>query len=151
MGEFTYEKDADGIVTVTMNMDGPVNSMSKEFGPLYAGMVNKLEAEAGLKGVILTSGKETFFAGGDLKRLVAIEQDQLQDVFDEVEGIKADMRRLEQLPVPVVAAINGAALGGGYELCLASNYRIAADNPKSKIGLPEVTLGLLPVAAALCA
>lgn len=89
--------------------------------------------------------------GGDLKRLVAIEQDQLQDVFDEVEGIKADMRRLEQLPVPVVAAINGAALGGGYELCLASNYRIAADNPKSKIGLPEVTLGLLPVAAALCA
>lgn len=64
MGEFTYEKDADGIVTVTMNMDGPVNSMSKEFGPLYAGMVNKLEAEAGLKGVILTSGKETFFARG---------------------------------------------------------------------------------------
>ena len=144
MGEFTYEKDADGIVTVTMNMDGPVNSMNKEFWPLYSDMVTKLEAEAGLKGVILTSGKETFFAGGDLKRLVAVEPDQLQDLFDEVEGIKADMRRLEMLPVPVVAAINGAALGGGYELCLASNYRIAADNPKSKIGLPEVTLGLLP-------
>ena len=58
--------------------------------------------------------------------------------------MKADMRRLEKLPVPVVAAINGAALGGGYELCLATNHRIAADNPKSKIGLPEVTLGLLP-------
>ena len=54
------------------------------------------------------------------------------------------MRRLERLPVPVVAAINGTALGGGYELCLATNYRIAADNPKSRIGLPEVTLGLLP-------
>ena len=144
MGEFTYEKDADGIVTVTMNMDGPVNSMNKEFGLLYSDMVNKLEAEEGLKGVILTSGKETFFAGGDLKRLVAIEPDHLQDLFNDVEGMKADMRRLEKLPVPVVAAINGAALGGGYELCLASNYRIAADNPKSKIGLPEVTLGLLP-------
>jgi 3-hydroxyacyl-CoA dehydrogenase/enoyl-CoA hydratase/3-hydroxybutyryl-CoA epimerase len=144
MGEFTYEKDADGIVTVTMNMDGPVNSMNKEFGLLYSDMLNKLEAEEGLKGVILTSGKETFFAGGDLKRLVAVEPDHLQDLFDDVEGMKADMRRLEKLPVPVVAAINGAALGGGYELCLASNYRIAADNPKSKIGLPEVTLGLLP-------
>ena len=144
MGEFTYEKDADGIVTVTMNMDGPVNSMNKEFGPLYTDMVNKLEAETGLKGVILTSGKDTFFAGGDLKRLATVKPDQVQDLFDEVEAIKADMRRLEKLPVPVVAAINGAALGGGYELCLASNYRIAADNPKSKIGLPEVTLGLLP-------
>lgn len=144
MGEFTYEKGADGIVTVTMNMGGPVNSMSQAFGPLYSDMVNKLEAEGGLTGVILTSGKETFFAGGDLKRLVAVEPDQVQDLFDEVEGMKADMRRLERLPVPVVAAINGAALGGGYELCLASNYRIAADNPKSKIGLPEVTLGLLP-------
>ena len=144
MGEFTYEKDADGIVTVTMNMDGPVNSMNKEFGLLYSDMLNKLEAEEGLKGVILTSVKETFFAGGDLKRLVAVEPDHLQDLFDDVEGMKADMRRLEKLPVPVVAAINGAALGGGYELCLASNYRIAADNPKSKIGLPEVTLGLLP-------
>ena len=144
MGEFRYEKDADGIVTVTMNMDGPVNSMSSAFRPLYAEMVTRLEAEAGLKGVILTSGKETFFAGGDLKRLVAVERDQLPALLDEVEGIKADMRRLEKLPVPVVAAINGAALGGGYELCLATNYRIAADTPKSKIGLPEVTLGLLP-------
>ena len=144
MGEFRYEKDADGIVTVTMDMDGPVNSMSSAFRPLYAEMVTRLEAETGLKGVILTSGKETFFAGGDLKRLVAIERDQLPALFDEVEGIKADMRRLEKLPVPVVAAINGAALGGGYELCLATNYRITADTSKSKIGLPEVTLGLLP-------
>ena len=63
MGEFTYEKDADGIVTVTMNMDGPVNSMNKEFRLLYSDMVNKLEAEEGLKGVILTSGKETFCRG----------------------------------------------------------------------------------------
>ena len=144
MGEFIYEKCADGIVTVTMNMDGPVNSMNKEFGPLFTTMVNKLEAETGLKGVILTSGKETFFAGADLKRLVAVEPDQLQDLFDEIEGMKASMRCLEKLPVPVVTAINGAALGGGYEMCLASNYRIAADNPKSKLGLPEVTLGLLP-------
>ena len=64
MGEFRYEKDADGIVTVTMDMDGPVNSMSSAFRPLYAEMVTRLEAEAGLKGVVLTSGKKGLFARG---------------------------------------------------------------------------------------
>ena len=78
-----------------MNMDGPVNSMNKEFGLLYSDMVNKLEAEEGLKGVILTSAKKRS-CRGDLKRLVAVEPDHLQDLFDDVEGMKADMRRLEK-------------------------------------------------------
>ena len=144
MGAFHYEKDADGIVTVTMDMDGPVNAMNAEFDVLYQEMTDKLCAEEGLTGVVLTSAKETFFAGGDLKWLIAVEPGQEQEIFENVERTKANMRRLEKLGVPVVAAINGAAAGGGFEICLASHYRIAADLPKVRIGLPEVTLGLLP-------
>ncbi|MEY8838266.1 3-hydroxyacyl-CoA dehydrogenase NAD-binding domain-containing protein [Cribrihabitans sp. XS_ASV171] len=144
MGEFRYEKDADGVVTVTMDMDGPVNAMNAQFWPLFTETMDKLEAEDGLKGVIWTSAKDTFFAGGDLKMLKGIDKDGVQGLFDSVEATKAVMRRMEKQPVPHVAAINGAALGGGYEICLACSYRIAADNPKTKIGLPEVTLGLLP-------
>ncbi len=144
MGEFAYEKDADGIVTITMNMDGPVNAMNDAFWPLFADTMNKIEAEEGLTGVIWTSAKDTFFAGGDLNMLKGIQPDGAGALFESVEATKAVMRRQEKLPVPVVAAINGAALGGGFEICLACNYRIAAENPKTKIGLPEVTLGLLP-------
>ncbi|WP_170464759.1 3-hydroxyacyl-CoA dehydrogenase NAD-binding domain-containing protein [Ruegeria arenilitoris] len=141
---FAYDKDASGIVTVTMDMDGPVNAMNNAFLPLFCDTMDRIEAEDGLTGVIWTSAKETFFAGGDLNMLKSVTPDGVEALFESVEGTKAVMRRMEKLPVPVVAAINGAALGGGYELCLACNYRIAADNPKSKIGLPEVTLGLLP-------
>ncbi|MBO9446867.1 3-hydroxyacyl-CoA dehydrogenase NAD-binding domain-containing protein [Ruegeria sp. R14_0] len=141
---FAYEKDANGIVTVTMDMEGPVNAMNSAFLPLFRDTMDRIETEDGLKGVIWTSAKETFFAGGDLNMLKSVTPDGVEALFESVEGTKAVMRRMEKLPVPVVAAINGAALGGGYELCLACNYRIAAENPKSKIGLPEVTLGLLP-------
>lgn len=144
MGQFHYEKDATGIVTVTMDMNGPVNAMNAQFDLLYQEMTDKLCAETGLKGVILTSAKDTFFAGGDLKWLIGVAPGQEDEIFASVSRTKANMRRLEQLGVPVVAAINGAAAGGGFEICLASHYRIAVDAPKVKIGLPEVTLGLLP-------
>ncbi|SLN67928.1 Fatty acid oxidation complex subunit alpha [Falsiruegeria litorea R37] len=141
---FAYDKDSDGIVTITMDMDGPVNAMNDQFWPLFKGAMDRIEAEDDLKGVVWTSAKETFFAGGDLNMLKGITPDTVGDLFEQVEATKAVMRRMEKLPVPMVAAINGAALGGGYEICLACNHRIAADNPKTKIGLPEVTLGLLP-------
>lgn len=144
MGEFRYEKDADGIVTVTMDMDGPVNAMNAEFDGLYQAMTDKLCAETELRGVVLTSAKSTFFAGGDLKWLIGVQPGQEQQIYENVERTKANMRRLERLGVPVVAAINGAAAGGGFEICLACHHRIAADIPAVKIGLPEVTLGLLP-------
>ncbi|MCB1364769.1 MAG: enoyl-CoA hydratase/isomerase family protein [Rhodobacteraceae bacterium] len=143
MGEFRYDND-DGIVTITMDMDGPVNSMNDAFWGLYSGAMDRIEATEGLKGVIWTSAKDTFFAGGDLNMLRSVTADTVGDVFDAVEGAKAVMRRQERLGVPSVAAINGAALGGGLEICLACTHRIAAANPKTKIGLPEVTLGLLP-------
>ena len=128
MSGFNYEKDADNIVTITMDMDGPVNSMSPAFLPLLEETVAKLEAEEGLKGVVLTSAKSTFFAGGDLKTLVQASADNAEDFFNNVQAIKAVFRRMEKMPVPYVAAINGAALGGGLELTLACNHRIAWDN-----------------------
>ncbi|EED34528.1 fatty acid oxidation complex, alpha subunit [Luminiphilus syltensis NOR5-1B] len=144
MSGFNYEKDGDGIVTITMDMDGPVNSMSAEYGPMMKATVDRLEAESDLTGVVIASAKKTFFAGGDLKMLAQVTSETAGEFFEGCEAVKADLRRLERLPVPVAAAINGAALGGGLEICLACNYRVAWDDKSVKLGLPEVTLGLLP-------
>ena len=95
--------------------------------------------------MVITSAKKTFFAGGDLKGMINRRPRRSpRQSFAEVEHIKADLRTLETLGKPVVAAINGAALGGGLEIALATHHRIAADVKGSVIGLPEVTLGLLP-------
>ena len=139
-----YDKDAAGIVSVTMDMSGPVNAMNEEFRRDFGVVVDKLEAEAGLTGVLITSAKDVFFAGGDLHDLVAVTPDRIEDFMAGVSAIKSQLRRLEKLPVPVVAAINGAALGGGFELALACNYRLACNDRSVQLGLPEVTLGLLP-------
>ena len=139
-----YDKDAAGIVSVTMDMSGPVNAMNEEFRRDFGVVVDKLEAEAGLTGVLITSAKDVFFAGGDLHDLVAVTPDRIEDFMAGVSAIKSQLRRLEKLPVPVVAAINGAALGGGFELALACNYRLAFNHRSVQLGLPEVTLGLLP-------
>ncbi|GMG88419.1 3-hydroxyacyl-CoA dehydrogenase NAD-binding domain-containing protein [Biformimicrobium ophioploci] len=146
---FIYEKDSDAIVTITMDMDGPVNAMNGQYREAMAvipGMLEaELESEQGLKGVVLASAKGTFFAGGDLKELSSVPKGAEEGQFRMIEDkIKAPLRRLEKLPVPVVAAINGAALGGGFEICLACNHRIVANHSRAQIGLPEVTLGLLP-------
>ncbi|WP_160966730.1 3-hydroxyacyl-CoA dehydrogenase NAD-binding domain-containing protein [Pseudomaricurvus sp. HS19] len=147
---FNYEKDADGIVTITMDMDGPVNSMNVQFRNAMKAVADKLEAEAGLTGVVIASAKKTFFAGGDLKELSSIPKGEEESAYRMIEDeLKAPLRRWEKLQVPVVAAINGAALGGGLEICLACNRRIAWDSPKVIIGLPEVTLGLLPGAGGV--
>jgi 3-hydroxyacyl-CoA dehydrogenase/enoyl-CoA hydratase/3-hydroxybutyryl-CoA epimerase len=95
-------------------------------------------------GVVVTSAKKTFFAGGNLTLLMQATPDDAPSVFAGVEAIKADLRRLEKFPRPVVAAINGAALGGGYEIALACNHRVVVDDPSAVVGLPEATLGLLP-------
>lgn len=144
MSVFKYEKDADGIVTVTMDMTGPVNTMNAEYREAMAATVARLEQEPGLSGVIFASAKKVFFAGGDLHELLAVKPGDEAEFMTQCELIKADFRGLEKLPVPVVAAINGAALGGGFELCLACNYRLAVDDSSVQLGLPEVTLGLLP-------
>jgi 3-hydroxyacyl-CoA dehydrogenase/enoyl-CoA hydratase/3-hydroxybutyryl-CoA epimerase len=144
MSVFKYEKDGDGIVTVTMDMTGPVNAMNAEFDEAIAGTVQQLEAEQDLAGVVFASAKKTFFAGGDLNWLLSIEPGSEAAFFEKIEGAKSLLRRLEKLPVPVVAAINGAAMGGGFEICLCCNHRIAWNDRSVQIGLPEVSLGLLP-------
>jgi 3-hydroxyacyl-CoA dehydrogenase/enoyl-CoA hydratase/3-hydroxybutyryl-CoA epimerase len=144
MSVFKYDKDSDGIVTITMDMTGSVNSMTAEYRAAMRDTVAQLEGEEDLTGVVITSAKKMFFAGGDLNELLAFEKGNEADLMTMITGIKEDFRKLEKLPVPVVAAINGAAMGGGYEICLACNYRIAVNDKSAQVGLPEVTLGLLP-------
>ena len=140
-----YEKDADGIVVLTL--DDPTasaNTMNELYGRSMEEAVARLEAEKdSITGVVITSAKKTFFAGGNLEDLQSVREDQAQEIFDKSQAIKAQLRRIERLGVPTVAAINGAALGGGLEIALAFNHRIAAAG-RYEIGLPEVTLGLLP-------
>ena len=145
-----YDRDADGIVTLTL--DDPTssaNTMNELYRDSMAEAVARLHAEldgphGGITGVVVASAKKTFFAGGDLKGMVTATPADAPKVFAMVEALKAGLRRLETFPRPVVAAINGAALGGGYEICLAANHRILVDDPRVEVGLPESTLGLLP-------
>jgi len=140
-----YDRDADGIVTLTM--DDPAqraNTMHAGFGRDLESAVHRLHGEDGLTGVILTSAKSTFFAGGDLNELIRATPDDAEAVFANTERLKAQLRALETLGAPVVAAMNGTALGGGLELALACHHRIAIDDGRAVFGLPEVTLGLLP-------
>ncbi|RJO77985.1 3-hydroxyacyl-CoA dehydrogenase [Nocardia panacis] len=141
-----WEQDSDGIVVLTM--DDPnqgANTMNDLYKNSMTATVDRLEAEKdAITGVVLTSAKKTFFAGGDLKNMMQVTKDDAARLMAELGEVKAALRRLEQLGKPVVAAINGAALGGGLEIALATHHRIAADVPGSQIGLPEATLGLLP-------
>jgi 3-hydroxyacyl-CoA dehydrogenase/enoyl-CoA hydratase/3-hydroxybutyryl-CoA epimerase len=140
-----YETDADGIVTLTL--DDPTasaNTMNALYGESMQATVERLEAEKDqITGVVITSAKKTFFAGGNLSDLLAVGPDQADDIFQKSQALKAQLRRIEKLGKPTVAAINGAALGGGLEIALSFNRRIAVEG-RYEIGLPEVTLGLLP-------
>ena len=141
-----YEKGQDQIAVLTLDMPGQsANTMNAVYREAMAATVARLEAEKHtLAGVIVTSAKKTFFAGGDLNELIKVDKAHAKDFYDSVLVLKAQLRRLETLGKPVVAAINGAALGGGWEICLACHHRVALDNPSVQLGLPEVTLGLLP-------
>src|SRR3954447_20691630 len=141
-----YERGDDGIVVLTLNdPTASANTMNDLYRASMAEAVDRLYAEqADLAGVVITSAKKTFFAGGNLKSMLAATPDDAGQVFAMAEAIKADLRRLELLGRPVVAALNGAALGGGLEITLACHHRICVDDPKVDLGLPEVTLGLLP-------
>jgi enoyl-CoA hydratase/carnithine racemase len=141
-----WQRHRDGVVILTM--DDPaqrVNTFNEAFTWSLATVIDRLEAERDtIAGVILTSAKSTFFAGGDLNRLLAVAPAQRQAFLDDLNDRKSRLRRLETLGRPVVAVLAGAALGGGLELALTCHYRIAADTPRAVVGLPEVTLGLLP-------
>src|SRR5271166_954774 len=141
-----WDKDADGIVTLTLDdPTGSANVMNEHYIESMGEAVQRLAAEKdSITGVVITSAKNTFFAGGDLKSMINLGPENAGEAFDLVERVKKDLRTLETLGKPVVAAVNGAALGGGLEIALACHHRIAADVKGLVVGFPEVTLGLLP-------
>jgi len=140
-----YDRDADGIVTLTL--DDPTasaNTMNGLYIDSMAAAVDRLYAESdSVTGVVVASAKKTFFAGANLNEMVKAGPADAPAVFELAERVKAALRRLETFPKPVVAAINGAALGGGFEIALACNHRIVVDGG-FEVGLPEASLGLLP-------
>lgn len=142
----SYKKNTNNIVTLTMDMEGrKSNIINHEIGRAFLPVLahlKKSKADNKLAGVILTSAKQTFLTGGDLDYLTKIKDPN--EVFKFVERQKELFNEIELLGVPIVAAINGAALGSGFELTLAADHRIALDHPKTKLGFPEVTLGILP-------
>jgi 3-hydroxyacyl-CoA dehydrogenase / enoyl-CoA hydratase / 3-hydroxybutyryl-CoA epimerase len=140
-----YERDSDGVVTLTLDdPNAGANTMNEAYKEGMSAAVDRLYAEKDdVTGVVVTSAKKTFFAGGNLNMLIQATKADAQRLYDESMAVKADLRRLETLGKPVAAAINGAALGGGLEIALACHHRVAAEG-RYEIGLPEVTLGLLP-------
>jgi 3-hydroxyacyl-CoA dehydrogenase/enoyl-CoA hydratase/3-hydroxybutyryl-CoA epimerase len=144
-----YEKDVDGVVILTL--DDPnqsANTMNEAYKASMAATIERLESDE-ITGVVITSAKKTFFAGGDLNDLKRARKEDAAEVAEMVRGLKSDLRRLEKLGKPVVAAINGAALGGGLEIALAAHHRVALDDSKVVLGFPEVQLGLLPGAGGV--
>jgi len=141
-----FAKDAENIVTVTFDAPGaPVNTMTEAWEAAFAATVERLAREkASIKGVILASAKKTFFAGAELKDVLKFAPADGPKVLRWVESVKKQMRALEKLGIPVVAALEGAALGGGWEIALSAHCRIVLDEPSIQLGTPEVTLGLLP-------
>ncbi len=154
---FKIETDADGIALVTWDIPGrSMNVLDTQTIEELGRIVEATTADDKIKGVVVTSGKEAFSAGADLSMLEGMNRTygaMLKDkgeeaanrfVFDESRKLSQTLRAIETCGKPWVAAINGLALGGAFELTLACHYRVAADNPKIRLGLPEVKVGLFP-------
>ena len=135
----------NGVAVISWNMTTtPMNVLNDESIPEFEASLQKAYADTDVKGIIITSAKPEFVVGADLKMLLRQSSLPPAEMLKTSLTLNRVFRSIETCGKPVVAAINGTALGGGYEICLASHYRVALDNPKTKIGLPEVKVGLLP-------
>src|SRR5262245_53497680 len=154
---FKLDVDADGIALITWDAPGrSMNVIDLKSIEELAAVVERVASDAAIKGAVVTSGKETFCAGADLTMLEVLsrefadmvkaqgEEVAIKHLYEESRKLSLLYRRLETSGKPWVAAINGTALGGGFELCLACHHRIASDNPKTRVGLPEIKIGLFP-------
>ncbi len=140
-----YTIDADGIATITWDMPGrTMNVLNEGSIGAYAETLQKALKDDKVKGIIVTSGKADFIAGADLEMLLNADTSDAAKLTEQFSQLQKLFRSQETGGKPIVAAINGTALGGGFEICLACHYRIAAANPRAKVGQPEVKLGLLP-------
>ncbi|HEX2538798.1 MAG TPA: enoyl-CoA hydratase-related protein, partial [Pseudolabrys sp.] len=157
MANFKFDVDADGIALVTWDMPGrSMNVITSDTTAELSAILDKVVADAAIKGVVVTSGKDAFCGGADLtmlEKMGAIYADKLKRegeekaaayVFDESRKLSQLYRRIETCGKPWVCALNGTAMGGGFELALACHHRIASDNPKTRLGLPEIKVGLFP-------
>ena len=140
-----YNVDSDGIATITWDMPNrAMNVLNEASMTAYAGALETALKDDKVKGIIITSGKDSFIAGADLEMILGLDTSDASKLMEQFSQLQKMFRRQETGGKPVVAAINGTALGGGFEICLATHYRIAAANPKTKVGQPEVKIGLLP-------
>jgi 3-hydroxyacyl-CoA dehydrogenase/enoyl-CoA hydratase/3-hydroxybutyryl-CoA epimerase len=142
---------SNGIATLTFDEpDSPVNTMCLQWqADLTEATAQVLKDKDAINGIILASNKTTFFAGADLKGLMRNKATDAGAIFTEIERMKKNFRTLETLGKPVVSCLNGAALGGGWEVALVGHYRVAVDDKKIQFGMPEVSLGLIPGASGI--
>ncbi|MEQ8610216.1 MAG: enoyl-CoA hydratase-related protein, partial [Parvibaculum sp.] len=150
---FKFEVDGDGIALVTWDMPNrSMNVLSQSSMGDMASIIEKIMSDDAIKGAVLTSGKDAFCAGADLSMMggqaggsgEGSKEDRVKAMYEGNLKFNMLLRSLETCGKPVAAAINGTALGGGLEVTLACHYRVASDNPKTQIGLPEAKVGLLP-------
>jgi 3-hydroxyacyl-CoA dehydrogenase/enoyl-CoA hydratase/3-hydroxybutyryl-CoA epimerase len=154
---FKLDIDTDGIALITWDLPGrSMNLITLEGIEEFSGIVEKVAGDAAIKGAVITSAKDTFCGGADLTMLESLsrtfsemERSQGKEaaatrLFEESRKLSLVYRRLETCGKPWVAAINGTAVGGGFELALSCHHRIAAQNPKTRVGLPEIKVGLFP-------
>ncbi|MEL7310057.1 MAG: 3-hydroxyacyl-CoA dehydrogenase NAD-binding domain-containing protein [Pseudomonadota bacterium] len=147
MQTIRFEVDGDGIALLTIDVaERSMNVLTPELQADLSESIERISADEAIKGAVITSGKSSFVAGADLMSMVNAFEDgrSAAEKYEYARAFQQILRRLETCGKPVAAAINGTALGGGLEICLACHYRVAADNPKSVLGLPEVQVGLLP-------
>jgi 3-hydroxyacyl-CoA dehydrogenase/enoyl-CoA hydratase/3-hydroxybutyryl-CoA epimerase len=146
-----YALGDDGIAQVVFDEPGsPVNTMKPAWQADMVALADRLQADVErIHGVIFSSAKTTFFAGADLKGVHSMREQDAPQAFASLETLKRAFRHIETLGKPVVAVLQGAALGGGWELALVAHARFALNQPSIRFGLPEVTLGLIPGATGI--
>src|SRR6187401_2796657 len=154
---FKLETDTDGIALVTWDIPGrSMNVLDETSTSELDAILKQTTADTAVKGVVITSSKDAFCAGADLSMLEGMNKEYAkvfkeqgetaanQMLFDQSRRFSLVFRSIETSGKPWAAAINGLALGGGFELTLSCHYRVAADNPKTRLGLPEIKVGLFP-------
>jgi 3-hydroxyacyl-CoA dehydrogenase/enoyl-CoA hydratase/3-hydroxybutyryl-CoA epimerase len=154
MAEFTMEKDADGVATITWDLPGrSMNVLTQQGIEELTALADEALGDDSVKGIVITSGKDTFAGGMDLNILAQFKQQGAEGVFEGTMKGHQMLRKLERAGMdpktnkggkPVAAALPGTALGIGLELPLACHRIFAANNPKAKIGLPEIQVGIFP-------
>ena len=157
MANFKLDVDGDGIALITWDMaDRSMNVITTGVIEELGALVDKVSADPAIKGVVVTSGKDAFCGGADLTMLEGMgamfanlvrtkgEEAAAAFVFEESRKLSQVYRRIETCGKPWVCALNGTVMGGGFEFALACHHRIATDNPKTRLGLPEIKVGLFP-------